>query len=222
MIMNKQSGIYSITNMLSGKQYIGQSKDLRYRFKRHLDVVNKNKKQHCFHIHNAMKKYGVENFRFDVIVYVEGKEMLDLLETRIIEAYNTLAPGGYNLDTGGTNNRKYSSYKRKKMSNRVPWNKGKKMLITLTDEERQRRSDRMKEHNKVNPLRTEEQKQNQSQKMKGKVAWNKGVPMTEEQKELRKMKDKSYKNTAEFKTKHKAGVAKYWEQRRAEQAIALG
>ena len=219
----KRSGIYSITNKLTGKTYIGQSNDIDYRFKRHKDVVLKNKKQYCYHVHNAMRKYGVDNFEFKVLVLVEGKEMLDLLEARIIAGFNTLAPKGYNLDTGGTN-RKYSNYKKKKMSKRVPWNKG--MKFELAEDVKKMRSENMIKQNKLRAgeKRTEEQKRAHSEKMKGRAAWNKGMPLSEEQKAKLRATDKSYKQTEEFQTKHKAGVAKYWENyhKQKQAAIALG
>ena len=220
----KRSGIYTITNKLTGKTYIGQSNDIDYRFKRHKDVVLKNKKQCCYHVHNAMKKYGIDNFEFKVLVLVEGKEMLDLLEARIIAGFNTLAPKGYNLDTGGSANRKYSEYKRKKMGKWINPNKGQK--VEITEEERIRRSENMIKQNKLRAgeKRTEEQKRAHSEKMKGRAAWNKGMPLSEEQKTKLRAADKSYKQTEEFQTKHKAGVAKYWENyhKQKQAAIALG
>jgi group I intron endonuclease len=56
------SGIYKITNTINGKCYIGSAVDLERREKQHFsgDRTNKILKQ-------AMKKYGAENFQFEVL-----------------------------------------------------------------------------------------------------------------------------------------------------------
>jgi group I intron endonuclease len=63
-----------------------------------------------------MAKYGIENFKFDVVLYANDADYLDLMEQKIIKSYKTLAPYGYNLDTGGNLNRKVSDETRAKLS----------------------------------------------------------------------------------------------------------
>jgi group I intron endonuclease len=58
------SGIYQITNMLDGKCYIGQSKDINLRWIRH-----KNSNGSLL-LGNAIKKYGVINFKLEVLEIV--------------------------------------------------------------------------------------------------------------------------------------------------------
>ena len=62
-------GIYSITNLINGKRYIGKSINLNGRLSSHKcslrkDVRNKDTNRYLF---NAVKKYGIENFNFEVI-----------------------------------------------------------------------------------------------------------------------------------------------------------
>lgn len=53
--------IYKITNLINGNIYIGQSKDPETRFKQHINGNNPSL------IHLAIKKYGEENFSFEII-----------------------------------------------------------------------------------------------------------------------------------------------------------
>ena len=62
-------GIYSITNLINGKRYIGKSRNLKDRISSHKcqlrkDVRNKDTNRYLF---NAVKKYGMGNFNFEVI-----------------------------------------------------------------------------------------------------------------------------------------------------------
>ena len=72
-------GIYKITEINSGKCYVGQSVDLSSRFKQHIkrgigaETPTKNK------LYPAMLAIGPENFTFEVIQECQ-KEELDSLE----------------------------------------------------------------------------------------------------------------------------------------------
>jgi group I intron endonuclease len=99
--------IYKITNNINNKSYIGQSLDFKKRWKTHIsDALRKTGKTHItkkFAIHHAINHYGVENFNFEVIQECDSLEEANLLEISYIEKFNTLAPLGYNLTTGGHN-----------------------------------------------------------------------------------------------------------------------
>jgi group I intron endonuclease len=57
--------IYQVTNELNGKSYIGfTSKSKNERWKRHLGSVRTGSDTH---FHNAIRKYGVENFRLEIL-----------------------------------------------------------------------------------------------------------------------------------------------------------
>lgn len=91
--------IYKITNKVNGKSYIGQTRyTLEFRWRQHL-----HKKDNVY-FHNAIKKYGAENFSLEVLEECD----LDKLNSReifYIAKYNTFE-NGYNLTIGGDGNRR--------------------------------------------------------------------------------------------------------------------
>ena len=198
------SGIYLITNTVTGKQYVGQSLGIRRRFVRHKRAARLKLKREAFYLHSSIEKHGVENFKFEVLVYADDRDYLNKLEQDAIAAFGTLSPKGYNLDTGGGVAKTISEQTRKKMSGRTPWNKG----VPATEEQKRKQSIAMMgkpSPQKGKPI-PEEQKARQSAKMKGRTAWNKGVPMSDEQKEKLRGGDRSYTKTAEYRAKMSAAV----------------
>jgi group I intron endonuclease len=191
------SGIYLITNTLNGKQYVGQSLGVKKRFFRHRRAARLKLKREAFYLHNAISKHGEDNFKFEVILYATDPDYLNLMEQKVIAGFNTMAPNGYNLDSGGSVNRVLSDETKAKLKNRKSWNKG----VPATEEQKRRQSIAMMGKpapNKGIP-RTEEQKAKQSFAMKGRVAWNKGIPMSDEQKNKLRLVDKSYTKTPEYR-----------------------
>jgi len=91
--------IYRITNLVNGKQYIGQT-ILHYedRWNRHIQKMER--KDGCPALKNAMLKYGVDRFRFEVLLICFDEDV-DRYETEAIAKYGTLAPKGYNISAGG-------------------------------------------------------------------------------------------------------------------------
>ena len=90
--------IYKITNKVNGKSYIGQTRyTIEFRWRQHL-----HKKDNTY-FHNAIKKYGVDNF---IVEKLEECNIEDLNEKEIyyIAKYNTFKDG-YNLTIGGDGNR---------------------------------------------------------------------------------------------------------------------
>ena len=113
----KMCGIYKITNMVNGKVYIGQSVNIEDRWRCHKS--NMNYKNHT--IYKAMRKYGFENFKFEVIEECR-QEDLNNLEIYYIWYYNSYMGNknhnGYNETAGGGGSRGYipSEETRKKIS----------------------------------------------------------------------------------------------------------
>ena len=91
-------GIYCITNLITGKQYIGQSINIEKRWRSHKSSKDK------YPIHRAIQKYGEHNFKFEVICECSEEE-LDSEEIKLINLYSTV-DNGYNLTYGGTGGRK--------------------------------------------------------------------------------------------------------------------
>lgn len=93
------SGIYQITHLDTGRIYIGQSVNLSNRKQTHKrSERNKNSKSL---IGNVIKKHGWDAFKFEVLVYAEGVDYLNLLEEKIISTFNSLSPNGFNIRSGG-------------------------------------------------------------------------------------------------------------------------
>jgi len=110
--------VYLITNSVNGKRYVGQtSQTLTQRWKDHRTHG------HCRYLHNAIQKYGKENFIVEPICEVSTRELANELEKEYIERYRTLAPNGYNLELGGDAKgsclvgRKLSEETKRKLSN---------------------------------------------------------------------------------------------------------
>lgn len=92
------SGIYQITHKDTGRIYIGQSCNLGKRKNSHkLGKSSSN----ISAIGNAIKKYGWDAFEFKVLVYAEKKDYLNLLEEKIISAFDCVKPQGFNIRAGG-------------------------------------------------------------------------------------------------------------------------
>ena len=111
--------IYLITNKLNGKQYVGQTtKTAEQRIKQHIhEAKNTNKN---LHLYNAIRKYGVENFSFEVLKTNLKESELDDFEIKFIEKYNTFE-NGYNNTAGGGGVRGYhhSAETKQKISNSI-------------------------------------------------------------------------------------------------------
>src|ERR1035437_838224 len=103
--------IYLITNSVNGKQYVGQTvQALHSRFAFHTSRASR-----CLALKSAIAKYGKENFTIKEFAKCQHVEELNKIEQEKIKEFNTLAPNGYNLTTGGKGHT-YSAESRKKMS----------------------------------------------------------------------------------------------------------
>lgn len=82
--------------MINMKCYIGQSVNPHHRFVSHCSRAKNDKDNSP--IHSAIKKYGKENFKLDVLEWTEN---YNLREKELIKKFNTLSPNGYNICVGG-------------------------------------------------------------------------------------------------------------------------
>lgn len=98
-------GIYKIENLINHKFYIGQSINIEERYKQHIyKAFNSNELAYNSAIHQAFRKYGLENFKLEVIEECKI-EQLDERERYWIKKLNTLTPNGYNILSGGQQNK---------------------------------------------------------------------------------------------------------------------
>lgn len=93
-----EKAIYKFTNLINEKCYIGQSIHPEKRYWQHCNAA-KNQND-SYPIHNAIRKYGVENFSFEILEWTEN---YDNRERELIQYYNSLIPNGYNIIEGGSN-----------------------------------------------------------------------------------------------------------------------
>lgn len=93
--------IYKFTHIESNRCYIGQT----------IQNPNQRKLEHIcdskytsreYHFHNALRKYGVEAFTFEVIATASSLEELNLLEEKYIAQYNSIS-NGFNIRQAGGN-----------------------------------------------------------------------------------------------------------------------
>lgn len=118
--------IYLATNKSNGKQYVGQTvQKLNNRINQHKnDAISGRKK--CY-FYNAIKKYGIDNFDWDIVVECDTMEELNKMEIYYIGYYDTYNTG-YNLTLGGggTVGRVWSEETRKKAMDSKPDISGEK------------------------------------------------------------------------------------------------
>ena len=111
--------IYKITNRINNKVYIGKTiTSVSERFSKHkYDAVNKLDNSY---IHNAMRKYGIDNFSIDIIEECEESKIYEQ-ERFWIKFYHSYEnpSKGYNLTPGGEGVAKYD-----KEIIQILWNKG--------------------------------------------------------------------------------------------------
>ena len=106
----KKSIIYVATSP-SGKQYVGQTvQTIKDRIRNH-----KKNSSNCTLLKKAIKKYGFDNLSWKVIEEIP-KFLLNDRETHWIQVLNTLAPNGYNCDTGGNAKKQLSQTLKNKIS----------------------------------------------------------------------------------------------------------
>jgi group I intron endonuclease len=93
--------IYKITNSINGKVYIGQTiqKNPKMRWYDHQAKARCGVNQPLF---NAIRKYSVDSFTWEVIDQANSLEELNKLEEQYVKQYNSIDEG-YNIREAGGN-----------------------------------------------------------------------------------------------------------------------
>lgn len=171
--------VYRAQNLVNGKTYIGYTgRGLEARKKAHLNDA-RNGRGHVFHA--ALRKYGPENFIFEVLADFDGDE--DLAKLYEYEAIAKYKPE-YNLTHGGDGGTLHVDSRKKisaaNLGRKMPASHGEKRRAYLvgrkhTPETKAKMSAVHKGHapTTIGPL-SEETKRKISAANKGQMPWTKG------------------------------------------------
>lgn len=113
--------IYKITNLINNKIYIGQTiRSINVRWNQHKsESFNKSGHGYNYHLHSAIRKYGIQNFKIEIIEQCPDEDRFDE-ESYLIKKYNTTNPKiGYNFVIEGSGNTPYATEDILKL-----WNQG--------------------------------------------------------------------------------------------------
>lgn len=133
-----KSGIYLICNLKTEHKYIGQTVNLKYRIRRHKQMLRDNLHENDY-LQKHYNKYGFDNFAFDILEECDIQN-LDEREIFWISHYETMnRKKGYNLESGGNSQKVVSAEtKAKKKGRNNPmygkkWNEKQRLNITTAN-----------------------------------------------------------------------------------------
>jgi hypothetical protein len=92
MSIKKYNYVYITTNLINGKQYIGDHST---------NNLNDNYIGSGLLIKIAIKKYGKHNFKKEILEHFNNKEDAFNIQEKYINQFNTLSPIGYNISPKG-------------------------------------------------------------------------------------------------------------------------
>jgi group I intron endonuclease len=158
--------IYKITNLVNSKCYIGYTENIERRWRQHKTLIRRGKSP----LYQAFRKYGLNNFKFEIIFSSDQKDLTIQKEKEYIAEHNSMK-FGYNVCEGGfspSENNKEMTRMRMLTSNpmknpdivaknRGVFKKGQKPIITKERNEKIRLSKLgEKNHNYKNPNATKQ------------------------------------------------------------------
>lgn len=205
---NRIHYLYRVINKINGKVYIGQTVKPSARWWQHRNDSADPK----IPFHYAIKKYGVENFEFEVIATCKGFDNANEIETLLVAQYESHISKnkGYNVTHGGMNAPKTEDFKQMMRD----WH------ASLTSEERAEISKKQsnatqqqiaeKGHPALGTKRTDEQKANISAALK---ALDKEAIYTEEVRKHMSEAHIGIKDSEETKAKKAESAKEAWEKR---------
>lgn len=107
--MNTISGVYKITNTITGDFYIGSSKNIKRRWASHKIPSTWNKYPNN-PLYKDFQKYGVDKFAFEILEEVEPEQLKEV-EQQFIEklqpTYNDKNASGWNVERYKESQKKY-------------------------------------------------------------------------------------------------------------------
>lgn len=151
--IDKLPGIYTFTNKLNGKKYVGKAVDMKDR----ISFYHRPKQKRPFE--SALRKYGMDNFslHIDYFPKATNEELLKLEKIFIIQSNSLVSGHGYNVLMEG---RDWTGVKRSKESI-------EKSALARTGQKRTPEQRRYMSSKSA---------------LRGKPSWNKGIECREETK----------------------------------------
>ena len=165
-MINNYMLIYKVTNQINQKSYVGKT-ELSFS-KRKANHLSDTRRGCDFAFHRALRKYGEENFVWEIVEdNINDKELLDDKEKYYIALNESFGPKGYNMSEGGEGQTGWvpSEETRAKWSEqrkgKTPWNKGLRTKKVLTEAEK--------------AARKADADKRRSEALKGRTPWNAGL-----------------------------------------------
>ena len=94
----KISGVYKITNIITGDFYIGSSKDIEKRWAKH-KCLSAHKQHPNSKLYKSMASYGLDNFTFEIIEKTDNlKEREQYWIEQLSPTYNSIRANGQDKD----------------------------------------------------------------------------------------------------------------------------
>jgi len=123
---NKLHYVYVTTNLINGKQYVGDH------------TINIKERKYYLgsgsYLRNAVKYYGEENFFKEILEWGDNREEISKLQEKYIKEFNTLKPNGYNISpTGGIGVQGCHSEKTKQQIGKSGAGKSQHLLYKFID-----------------------------------------------------------------------------------------
>lgn len=120
-------GIYKITNLINNNAYIGLSVNIEKRWKDHIErSKNSFNKEYDKVLYKAFRKYGINNFKFEILEECKLEELKEK-EVYWIKYYDTYnhgynaTPGGDFKDTSGEKHPKHKLTEKDVIEIRQMW-----------------------------------------------------------------------------------------------------
>jgi group I intron endonuclease len=93
--------IYKFTHINTGRSYVGQT--IQNPNQRRLEhIADSRHTPREYHFHNALRKYGIDSFIFEVIDQASSIEELNSLEEKYVEQFDSIN-NGFNIRQAGGN-----------------------------------------------------------------------------------------------------------------------
>lgn len=187
--------IYKVTNLISGKSYIGQYSGNKQ------DYYGSGKL-----IKRAIQKYGIENFKKEILEICSSKKQLNEREIYWIKKLNSKSLNGYNLTDGGEGGNTFDFHK---LNCQCSFCKAKRHELLLKSVRQKISKNHADFSGKNNPMfgkhLSEEHKRKLIEANTGRVGWNKGGFRTKE------IKQKIARSTS-------ISITKWWKKRKLQVA----